>query len=489
MHKFLTSILLAAVALLQPFQTSAKGTITLDTNKIISDNYIGNGAQWDPYDIAIDPNGHKISAEDWRLVCDRLDFMRIRFIRMMVNSPLFYSDGKLNATYREHLKPLLDYCESRKVVVMFGDWGGNGLIKEDLSGYNIEVVRSNVALLKALVDEGYSCIKYYNLINEPNGNWSVTNTKYDLWRNTIEALHTEAQRAKILDKVQIVAPDAAIWNAKPIKEWITPVVETMDDKVGLYDIHTYPTKSEVNNGAYGEVLKRYRSAIPKDKQIVMGEIGFKYHKKRDSLLFKQNLQRAKRIYTYATPQDSQTFVFDHFYGTDMADALIQTLNAGFSGSIIWMLDDAMHRLPTGLKVWGFWNILGSEMLNKPETEQVRPFYYAWSLLTRYMPTGSTIYSAEVEGVEGVRATITSYNGSYMIAIVNTTKEPQQLTLKSSSIKELKGAKRFDYEEGKMRIEGDHTMLPNAENLKLQLSAGEDITLAAESMVVYSTFNF
>ena len=49
------------------------------------------------------------------------------------------------------------------------------------------------------------------------------------------------------------------------------------------------------------------------------------------------------------------FVYDFMYGTDMADALFQTVNAGYSGSVVWMLDDAMHakEAPDKLKVWGF----------------------------------------------------------------------------------------------------------------------------------------
>ena len=35
-------------------------------------------------------------------------------------------------------------------------------------------------------------------------------------------------------------------------------------------------------------------------------------------------------------------VYDVAYGLDMADALVQTLQAGYSGTVAWMLDDAMH---------------------------------------------------------------------------------------------------------------------------------------------------
>lgn len=464
------------------FDLCSQTIITLDTNKVVSRDYIGNGAQWDPYELAVD---HEISAEEWQRIYDRLDFMKIGFVRMMVNTSQFYSDGELKTSYDQHLKPLLEYCQSRDVVVMFGDWGG-GVVKEDLSGYNIEVINGCVALVKLLLDEGYSCIKYYNLINEPNGDWSVTKGSYDLWSDTIKELHRVAEEAKILDRVAIVAPDAAVWNIRPIKSWITPTVERMDSIIGLYDIHTYPTKSDVNSGAYGEMLAAYRRAIPENKQIVMGEVGFKYHKKKDSLLYRENLRRAKQMVGYATPQDSQTFVYEHFYGVDMADALVQTLNAGFSGSIVWMLDDAMHRLPSGLKVWGFWNTLGEELFNDAKSEQVRPFYFAWSLLTRNIPKGSTVYTAFMEGSNSIRAAITGCNGGYMIALVNSSKEPQEVILRSDSLPLLKGFDRYNYVDGGMNLSGDHHIHPNERNLTLDLKGGYQILLPAESMVVYTT---
>ncbi len=60
------------------------------------------------------------------------------------------------------------------------------------------------------------------------------------------------------------------------------------------------------------------------------------------------------------------------YGTDMADALFQTIHAGYSGCIAWMLDDAMHfkEAPDKLKIWGFWNIFGDEIFGAGE-ERVR----------------------------------------------------------------------------------------------------------------------
>lgn len=93
----------------------------------------------------------------------------------------------------------------------------------------------------------------------------------------------------------------------------------------------------------------------------MGEIGLKYVAPEDKALNELNRLRAE-TYKYASIEDSQMSVYDVAYGLDMADALVQTLQAGYSGTVAWMLDDAMHNneAPDKLKIWGFWNSFGDE---------------------------------------------------------------------------------------------------------------------------------
>ncbi len=91
------------------------------------------------------------------------------------------------------------------------------------------------------------------------------------------------------------------------------------------------------------------------------------------------------------------------YGIDVADAVMQTAACGYSGCVVWMLDDAMHMNEPGkLKIWGFWNILGEERYGAGK-ERIRPWYYAMSLLCRYFPQGAQILASGVSGVGGVRS--------------------------------------------------------------------------------------
>jgi hypothetical protein len=180
------------------------------------------------------------------------------------------------------------------------------------------------------------------------------------------------------------------------------------------------------------------------------------------------------------------FVYDYMYSTDMADALMQTVNEGFSGAVVWMMDDAMHshQAPDKLKVWGFWNILGEERFGAAE-EEVRPWYYAWSLLTRYLPAGSVIGGTVVTGDSRVRAITAGKEGRRMIAVVNVDKETKRIRLISDDLPSSDGWRKYIYHETTLRKEGDHRLLPNEEELTLDLRRGLSLEMLPESMIVFT----
>lgn len=487
MKKYLTILL--SLFLLSCSSQKPDATVFIDTNIIINDSYIGNGAQWDPYQLDYGQGKLMISEEDWTKLYDRLDFMRPQFIRVMVNTSSFMENGMFKAGKNmEVLARMLDYCQSRHVTVMFGDWGWS-VIRVRESKINDQNLKAATELLRYLVNEkGYTCISYYNLINEPNGYWAATNTSYPLWAASIRRFHEHLEKSGMMGKVGIVGPDIAIWDANE-SWWIDSCAVQLRNQIELYDIHTYPSKITVNSGEYANVLAAYRKSVPEGKKIVMGEIGFKFVEETDSLYLQENKRRAEAK-VHASPEDSQMFVYDYMYGTDMADALFQTVNCGYSGSIAWMMDDAMHsnEAPDKLKIWGFWNIFGDEQFGADE-EEVRPWYYAWSLITRYMPSGSTVYKVQVEGDSSIKSISSSKDGKFMFAVVNVDKTPKCVRIKSSHLFSASNYKKFVYSEGTLNKEGDYLLLPNEQNLTVDWEKGVDDTLPAESMIVYTNFDY
>jgi len=421
------------------------GNILICPNERISTDYIGNGVQWDPYQLDYGHGKMSISEDDWTKLHERLDAMKPGFIRIMINTPSQFRNGKIiERTNNEGITPILDYCQSRNITVMFGDWGGS-LINAKDDTVNTRVIDMAVEHLSYLVNErGYDCIKYYDFVNEPNGWWSSTKGDFNLWAKGMAHFVDCLQKTGLSGKVKMAAPDVAIWTADECW-WMEKAAKLFDDYIGVYDIHTYPSKYTVNSGEYYDIVKAYRNATPSDKRIIMGEIGLKYVHPVDSCLNAENIRRASEQ-PYASTDDSQMSVFDFSYGIDMADALVQTVSAGYSGSIAWMLDDAMHakEAPDKLKVWGFWNILGDEFFGS-DKEKIRPWYYSWSLLCRYMPKGAEVLKSIVTD-SNCKVSVVKSGNSHSIFIVNSSSEGIEAVIKSETEFSMPNVRIYRYDE-------------------------------------------
>lgn len=459
------------------------GSVIIYPNECVSTDYIGNGVQWDPYQLDYGHGKMTISQADWAKMYRRLDYMLPGFIRVMHNTDEQLENGVFNPDRDfENLKPILDYCQSRGVTVMFGDWGGC-LMNPRTKEMNPAMIQAAVDYLSYLVvDKGYSCIKYFDFVNEPNGYWASTDGDYDFWACGVSEFIKCLRQSKAADKVKLAAPDVAVWTDEECW-WVEKTAQTFGEYVGVYDIHTYPSKHTVNSGEFYDMVKAYRDAAPADRKIIMGEIGLKYVHPADSVYNAENLRRAGER-KYASIEDSQMSVYDPMYGIDTADALMQTVAAGYSGSVAWMLDDAMHYREERdkLKIWGFWNIFGEEFFGAKE-ENVRPWYYSWSLLCRYMPAGCEILKTSVTDVN-CRATLVKIKDAYSIILLNPVIEDVVLEVKSDEPLNISDARTYVYSEDNLNIvTANEKIMSVAEGVNIQFASGYEITLPGRSLIV------
>jgi len=217
-----------------------------------------------------------------------------------------------------------------------------------------------------------------------------------------------------------------------------------------------------------------------NKQIIFGELGF-------SRNGEENQEKAAND-PFAC-EDSQFDVFKFSYGVDMADALIQSMNAGYSGAAAWALDDAMHTCgdlgnKNELKRWGMWNSLGTELCNNPADENLRPWFYAWSLMCRYFPTGSQIVKTGSTGLEGVRLTAGLFGNDLTVAIVNNSAQAQVLSL---DVQVSKPVKKFLYTDGE-RAADEHGF-PLAVQTGINLSKSPVVEIPANSFVLLTSLEY
>lgn len=259
-------------------------------------------------------------------------------------------------------------------------------------------VEMSVDYLNFLVcDLGFDCIRHFIIFNEPDGSWASTNGDYDLWRSMAQRFDAEMARYPDLKrKVSLAAPDVVMSYRNPASEydaagWVARSAQDLGAQVGVYDVHAYPGQYEVRSGAYAEKLRRIRAEVPVGKKLILGEAGYKYSAPEDSLL-KAEYDRRVVGHPFTKGSDCNMLCYDYFYGLDMPLLAMEVMNNGLSGVAAWMLDDAMHSngdsgRTEDVKIWGMWNILGEEVFGDASQEELRPWYYTWSLMCRCFPAG------------------------------------------------------------------------------------------------------
>lgn len=438
---------------------------------IINPAYIGNGVQWGGYEIVEGWTGNAtLSDEDWTKLFKRVEFMSPQIMRLMISAGSTYlTNGEFTPTKDQNLFKILDFCQEKGIQVIFGEWGHSG--KESIDEQWLDYA---VKFTEYLVNEKkYTCIKYYNMVNEPNGDWSSINGNYDLWKSLIQKLYAKFEASGLSQKLELIGPDVAIWDTD-LTWWVSNTYNDMDAMIGAYDIHTYPSETIMRNGAYQQMIAAYKKSASPVKPIFMGELGFKYDSK--SALGIENLKRISND-KYASG-DSNMFIYDSFYGVDIADGIMQNMLAGYSGVVLWNMDDAMYNNPSDgyekLKRWGFWNILGSEKFENPNDENIRPWFYTVSLLCRYFPEGSRLFEVQLPNKVGVRAIAAEKDGKYTIAIVNSHLGDYDIYLKMENGIQLQNMNVYTYKAGEGssfegKVDSNNFAVPAQENVTYDFS--------------------
>ena len=475
--------------------------IQIYPQKVITSNFIGNGVQWSAYPHADAPGaewGAIMTDKKWDMVFQRLDYMKPKLVRVMDQADWRYLKGfdskgepilDFDTPEIKSLGKLLDYCQKNNITVLFGEWGCPAGFKGANDPKWIGII---VKYLDHLINvKGYTCLKYYILVNEPNGYWASTMGNWDEWSQGVKMLDKALDKTGLSGKIRIAGPDAvAEYNNQDSKytgiQWVAESARQLDDCIAIYDIHAYTTYESVRSGnftkIYGDIAKVAKNV---KKPIVFGEIGFEK-------MTAENQQRVKKD-PFAS-EDSQMAVYDFSYGIDMADACIQTMNSGYTGAAAWDLDDAMHTLgdkgdKSKLKRWGFWNSLGTELCNNPADENIRPWFYTWSLMCRYFPEGINIVESDSTGFAGVRLVTGFKGGDMTVAVVNNSAVSRKININRNGLSSLKPVKKYIYRNDFRPVDQhDFPVTGGVLNTKKSKKVLQ-IEIPANSFALYTTFDF
>ena len=503
-------MILALVIATFSCQNIPTGTeIKIDFEKTVISNIIASGVQWSAYPHADSKDaewGALMTSAKWDRVYQRLDYMKPGIIRVMDQAGWRYFKGVDQAGNpiidfdTDEVKALfnvLEYCQKNNIVVIFGEWGAPGYWNEPGKidrADDPRWIHMITRYLDFLINEkGYTCISYYNLVNEPNGNWASTNGDWEQWKKGVQMLNDSIKAIGLKDQLQIAGPDAVVNYDNPASQykglqWMDETVAQLDSIIGVYDVHAYPDGEFVRSGEfgnyYGDISKKIR---PTGNKLVLGELGLKY----SGEMYNKNRALAEAD-PNASVDDSNMFVYDYFYGLDVADALIQAMNNRMEGAIAWDLDDAMHTQgdtgdKTKLKRWGMWNSLGTELCNNPDDENLRPWFYIWSLMCRYFPSGMNIVPSKVPAGCQLRVVAGFLDDKVSIAMLNNTDQAQDVFLNGNKMPKIRKWDKYVYVDGNRLTDENGFPVP-AETIKGKLKK-YSLSIPPKSFVLLTNLNY
>jgi hypothetical protein len=482
-------------------QAAERVDVTLDSRQVLEKLFMGFGVQWE-YEgsTPLLNSGNPRWVARWAEMERRIDYMRPSILRVMHDARNYtdIKDGKCVINYEKEsmasVYRILDYAQSRQIPVLFGEWWLEAKIRVTLGGYGSARWQEElfVPLLRHLTEKRkYSVIRYLNLINEPAGCVGLNepppakSMDFPTWRRIILNLDGALKINGLRDAFKIVGPD----GPGDFQDWIRFTAGDPDlcRTIDAYEYHMYahPKTSlwvaGLDDGRLEQEELGHRRKIVNDldpngrnKPFFMGEAGVDGRKDQ---------------------ADTQPERYRFEYGLRMADYAVQSIRAGQAGLIAWDMDDAMHQWgsygPLGLKGWGFWNSLaGAE--GYPDTDfDLRPWYYAWSLMCRCFPRGSQTFDAHALIDPSVRtlrvAACELPDGKgYSIALVNRSENPFEVKLNAYHKMAVGRMNEFHYAEGALKLNADKKLLPVAVHQKVDLAAGFLITCPAKACVVLTS---
>ena len=469
--KILTSTVLSLCAFTLYAQKEQEVKITVDTDFVIEDNYFGGAVQWEPNDRDTLPEWK------WQRLLNRVRELKLGYIRCCIRSEWYCLDEKgdtptyiwdqdapAKANYSfalsrmNDLYRILDFCQAEKIDVMLGEW--------QFKQYNLESsVRNIGASLKHLYyDKKYTCIKNYNWGNEVN----LNNIPFQTWSHGIKALKDEIREIGLNGKITIVGPDAGYWSDL----WFSQTLEHNLGDINTLDYHWYIDNAWLLKNTVEDemrLMEFFTSLKRKEMPLVFGEVGI-----RDG--------HDERF-------DQQTRCHEYWYGVSMANVVIESMRAGWSAITAWDMDDAMHFSNPEkkvLKIWGFWNSLGTEM-GDPQQEKIRPWFYAWAILSRNFPKGSKIlYTSPTLKIGLNSVAAITKEGDLSMAIENTSDDSKNVIIEIPNIQEEITLNQYIYTENNIPVERNNAPRLFKALKNKQPKNGIEVEAPANSLIMLTT---
>jgi hypothetical protein len=261
--------------------------------------------------------------------------------------------------------------------------------------------------------------------------------------------------------------DTGTWNINS-SWWLRSVRQ--GTLIGASDAHFYSQELYLAPPEYVEpvlttAVSQLRAARP-GVPILLGETGMKAAEVTDPI-------------TGVVTKDYH-FALETAQALRMADLAVQEARAGVDGAAAWCLDGYAPTVFCGM--WGE----GDEdpAVVSPHSTALRPWFYTWSLLCRYLPSASVIHAPpQPPGVRVLAAQLST--GGWTIVLVNRTDSVQ--TVRVAEPTGPITLHKYVYTDGATpATDANGFPTPVGIPLRLDLAGGHDLTVGAKTVVVLTT---
>ena len=428
------------------------GTIVVNPNDIVTSNFLGFGAEWDTY--GYDQAG--ITEQDFALIRQRVEWMHLPISRIMMQCKYCYKgDGKydMNSPSMKALCRNLDVCQQLGTTVFLTDWGIEktweailGVTKVDDPKY-AEIIGTYMDYL--IKTRGYTCIKYFIMVNEPN----LEIVDWNRWKQGVMNVSAELKKRGLDKMVQLAGSDES-----DNEKWHLMAVDQLKNVLGAYDVHRYVETPLIKSGSVYDWFKSLREYAlkndpgAKNKPIIVGEAGPR---------------------TSGSGAAGNPLNLEYANGVLMADYAAQAANAGAAAVSAWMLDDNSHNDFN----WGMWK-------SKAKGMGLKPWFYTWSLLCRYFPSGSQILTTPIISPDA-RILVAHKKKAWTFCIVNESTKPLTLHLSVSKGPSSVTFRRYAYTPSSAKSDAHGFPVPQ-DKVTWNLSQGGEIVCEGNSVVLLTS---
>ncbi len=381
-------------------------------------NSYGAGVEFDPHFFSQNVTKGIAKDSDWSIVEERVGKMGIDTFRVMIlpswlepfndndnDQEINWSSLTTESVEMQSLYKVLDLAEANDIKVNLVMWGvehevklnnasvnaaikqqgGHFLAKGNETNHWIkgtiypEELAENFAIyLELLINQkGYDCIDTITPINEGNNAYFVNSTRgsWEDYAALAKALHNRLIVSNLRERVQIVGSD----NTEHGFDWLANCVD-LGEVFDMYSSHTYKFGYGSTNDKISEwEIENRNRTRHSGKAHIVGEFG-------------------SNLTSGSTRQED---VDEYRRGVLLLRQLINFYNAGAAGVSYWILFDEYYNhtedYPQMMQL-GLWRSTKQAYVSDAqyyatlkEDYEVRPHYYAYSLVTKHLPLGAEVY--------------------------------------------------------------------------------------------------